>query len=135
MSCIVSLPVTKNAVKESGMGKVIGTIEKHPICKGTPNEAAIAKRVQDIKESWNASVKARKAVESTSDLPNTSSKRVHEENDSQISSKKVKVSSSTAKKSSAFSSLVKKVSGPPKDDVTDDKEDSAATKKRKYPQL
>lgn len=132
LSCIVSLPVTKDAVKESGMGKIIGTIEKHPICKGSPNEAAIAKRVQHIKESWNASVKSRKATESTSDITNTSSKRAHDENVSQSSSKKVKVSS-TAKKSSSFSSLVKKVSGPPREGLVEDSDDSAAVKKRKYP--
>lgn len=54
------LPVTKSHVKQSGMGKAIGSIEKHPICAGTPNQAAIMDRVQGIKSAWNASVKARK---------------------------------------------------------------------------
>lgn len=133
LSCIVNLPVTKNAVKESGMGKAIGTIEKHPICKDTPNEAAISKRVQDIKEAWNASVKARKATESTSDVTNTSSKRANDEsNDSQSSSKKAKLVPPTAKKSSSFSSLLKKVSGPPKEGTAEDKEDATDDKKRKF---
>ncbi|GAX15482.1 hypothetical protein FisN_8Lh217 [Fistulifera solaris] len=129
LTCIVNLPVTKNAVKESGMGKAIGTIEKHPMCKGSPNEAAISKRVQDIKEAWNASVKARKAIESTSEVSITSNKRANEEiNDSQLSSKKPKVSSTT-KKSSSFSTLLKKVSGPPKDDSAGDKGDEEDEKK------
>ncbi len=114
------------------MGKAIGTIEKHPMCKGTPNEAAISKRVQDIKEAWNASVKARKAIDSTSDVSITSNKRASEDiHDSQSSSKKAKVSSNT-KKSSSFSTLLRKVSGPPKGDSAGDKEDEADEKKRKY---
>jgi hypothetical protein len=114
------------------MGKAIGTIEKHPMCKGSPNEAAISKRVQDIKEAWNASVKARKAIESTSEVSITSNKRTNEEiNDSQLSSKKPKVSS-TGKKSSSFSTLLKKVSGPPKDESAGDKGDEEDEKKREY---
>lgn len=57
---IKDLPVTKSLVKQSGMGKAIGSIEKHSICAGTPNETAIMDRVQQIKSAWNASVKARK---------------------------------------------------------------------------
>lgn len=57
---IKNLPVTKNIVKHSGMGKAIGSIEKHPICAGTPNQSAIMDRVHEIKAAWNASVKARK---------------------------------------------------------------------------
>lgn len=57
---ITDLPVTKSIVKQSGMGKAIGSIEKHSICAGTPNESAIMDRVQGIKKAWNASVKARK---------------------------------------------------------------------------
>jgi hypothetical protein len=61
LSNIVHLPVTKEAVKESGMGKAIGSIEKHPICAGTPNEGVIRDRLLDVKNAWNASVKANKA--------------------------------------------------------------------------
>jgi hypothetical protein len=60
LSNIKDLPVTKSLVKQSGMGKAIGSIEKHSICAGTPNETAIMGRVQEIKAAWNASVKARK---------------------------------------------------------------------------
>ena len=54
---ITKLPVTKSVVKNSGMGKAIGSIEKHKICASTPNESAIKERVKGIKEAWNKSVK------------------------------------------------------------------------------
>ena len=57
---IIELPVTKSVVKDSGMGKAIGSIEKHQICSGTPNEAAVRERVDKIKAAWNKSVKALK---------------------------------------------------------------------------
>lgn len=57
---IIELPVTKSVVKESGMGKAIGSIEKHPICAGTLNETAVRERVDKIKAAWNKSVKALK---------------------------------------------------------------------------
>jgi hypothetical protein len=57
---IIKLPVTKSVVKDSGMGKAIGSIEKHKICVGTPNEIGVKERVQQIKEAWNKSVKALK---------------------------------------------------------------------------
>jgi hypothetical protein len=57
---ITKLPVTKSIVKESGMGKAIGSIEKHRLCAGTLNEAGIKERVKQIKETWNTSVKALK---------------------------------------------------------------------------
>ena len=58
---MVYLPVGKTHVKKSGMGKLIGSIEKHAMVKGTPNEAAVSDRVQKVKDAWQASVKARKA--------------------------------------------------------------------------
>lgn len=60
LSTIKDLPVTKSIVKQSGMGKAIGSIGKHSMCAGTPNETAIMDRVAGIKSAWNASVKARK---------------------------------------------------------------------------
>jgi hypothetical protein len=60
LSNITDLPVTKSIVKDSGMGKAVGTIEKKSICAGTPNEPAIKSRVQAIKDAWKESVKARK---------------------------------------------------------------------------
>jgi hypothetical protein len=60
---ITNLPVTKAAIKDSGMGVTIGTIGKHEICKDTPNEHAIKEKINILKDSWNSSVKARKAIE------------------------------------------------------------------------
>lgn len=60
---ITKLPVTKAAIKDSGMGTTIGTIGKHPICRDTPNEHAIKEKINDLKDSWNSTVKARKALE------------------------------------------------------------------------
>lgn len=57
---ITNLPVTKSVVKDSGMGKAIGSVEKHSICIGSPNETAIKERVKNIKDAWNKSVKALK---------------------------------------------------------------------------
>jgi hypothetical protein len=57
---ITMLPVTKSVVKESGMGKAIGSIEKNKLFAGGPNEEAIKQRVKQIKEAWNKSVKALK---------------------------------------------------------------------------
>lgn len=57
---ITKLPVTKSVVKESGMGKAIGSVEKHSLCVNTPNEPAIKLRVKQIKDAWNKSVKALK---------------------------------------------------------------------------
>jgi len=113
LSSIVNLPVTKTTVKDSGMGKAIGTIEKHRICKGTPNESVITSRVHDIKEAWNASVKALKAVDpDTNEYSSNSNKRPNEESSSPTAAKRMK--SVETKKASAFSSLLKKVTGSPK---------------------
>jgi len=60
LSCIAGLPVTKSQVRDSGMGKKVGSIERHEICVGGPNESAIKDRIQKVKDSWNASVKALK---------------------------------------------------------------------------
>mmetsp|Transcript_25460 Transcript_25460/g.47448 ORF Transcript_25460/g.47448 Transcript_25460/m.47448 type:complete len:872 (-) Transcript_25460:2332-4947(-) len=57
---IAQLPVTKTVVKESGMGKAIGSVEKNKICAGTPNEEPIKERVSTIKDAWHKSVKVRK---------------------------------------------------------------------------
>lgn len=106
LSNIIELPVTKTVVKSSGMGKAIGSIEKHSICKGTPNESAIKGRVRQIKDAWNASVKARKGQD-----PSDSKKRDIDSTGavSPTSPKRVKVAEET-KKSPSFSSLLKKIS-------------------------
>lgn len=58
---ITSLPVTKTAIKDSGLGSTIGAIGKHEICKDTHNEHAIKEKINQLKDSWNSYVKARKA--------------------------------------------------------------------------
>lgn len=60
LSSVSNLPVDKVTIRDSGMGKKVGSIEKHRICAGTLNETAIRARVQQVKDNWNASVKARK---------------------------------------------------------------------------
>mmetsp|Transcript_27438 Transcript_27438/g.65869 ORF Transcript_27438/g.65869 Transcript_27438/m.65869 type:complete len:746 (+) Transcript_27438:1751-3988(+) len=124
LSNITDLPVTKSIVKDSGMGKTVGTIEKKSICAGTPNESAIKSRVQAIKDSWKESVKARKEETAASAPP---SKSKHS-NDSDVGSqqqtakrslpsapsaqvpKKAKVNDGkTPKSASALSNLLRKV--------------------------
>jgi len=113
LSSIVNLPVMKTTVKDSGMGKAIDPIEKHCIRKGMPNKSAITSRVHEIKEAWNASVKALKAVDpATSEYSSNSNKRPNEESSSPTAAKRMK--SVETKKASAFSSLLKKVTGSPK---------------------
>ena len=110
LSNIASLPVTKSVVKDSGMGKAIGSIEKHSKCKDTPNESAIKERVQRVKDEWQASVKARKAKTKPKEETVASPKRPLELSISVSSpaAKRTRTGSST----SAFSSLLKKVSKP-----------------------
>ena len=115
LSSIVDLPVTKATVKSSGMGRAIGTIEKHSICKGTQNEAAIKTRVQQVKDAWNASVKALKSAEKASEPSKSGEKRASEQSPPTSPSplKRAKVSTDKPKKtSSSFSSLLTKISGP-----------------------
>ena len=57
---ITLLPVTKSIVKESGMGKAVGSIRKHQHCVDSPNKVAITERVNAIKDAWHKSVKIRK---------------------------------------------------------------------------
>jgi TFIIS helical bundle-like domain len=108
LSNIVNLPVTMSIVKESGMGKAIGAVEKHRLCKGTPNESIIKDRVQQIKDAWHASVKARKPRDASKE----GAKRPSEAASPASSVKRIKTESDP-KKSSSFSTLLKKVSGLP----------------------
>jgi hypothetical protein len=108
LSSITLLPVTKSVVKASGMGKAIGSIEKHSLVVGTPNEEAVKNRVQSIKDSWHASVKVLKGKD-TPAATNTAVKRqIESPESSPASAKRVKVADDS-KKVSSFSSLLKKV--------------------------
>ncbi|KAL7570364.1 hypothetical protein ACA910_017203 [Epithemia clementina (nom. ined.)] len=111
---IVALPVTKTLVKDSGMGKAIGSIEKHSLVRGSANEKVVQERVATIKEAWQSSVKARKSQDAK-DSPVTT-KSVKREAVSAIPSptpppKKVKTEHGDDTKKSTFSTLLKKVSG------------------------
>ena len=61
-SNIIPLPVTKEMVTSSRLGKTVSSVEKHSLCVGSANESAIKSRIQQVKERWSASVKAMKNV-------------------------------------------------------------------------
>uniref|UniRef100_A0A7S4AAD9 RRM domain-containing protein n=2 Tax=Pseudo-nitzschia australis TaxID=44445 RepID=A0A7S4AAD9_9STRA len=107
---IAQLPVTKGIVKESGMGKAVGSIEKHRICVDSPNKVAIVERVSAIKEAWKVSVKIRKdkPQNSTSTTVASSSKR-DLDTSSQSSSPTAKKPKLDDTKKSSLSSLLTKV--------------------------
>jgi hypothetical protein len=108
LSSITELPVTKSVVKASGMGKAIGSIEKHSLVVGTPNEEAVKNRVQLIKDSWHASVKALKGKDTPAATNAAAKRQIESPEASPISAKRVKVADDS-KKVSSFSSLLKKV--------------------------
>ena len=58
---IIPLPVTKDLVTVSKLGKTVSSVEKHKFCIGA-NQSAIKNRIQQVKEQWSASVKALKNV-------------------------------------------------------------------------
>lgn len=62
LSNIIPLPVSKEMVTSSRLGKLVSSVEKHSICVGTANEAAVKTRITQVKEHWSASVKAMKNV-------------------------------------------------------------------------
>ena len=57
LSNISKLPVSKEMVTSSKLGKQVAAVEKHKICVGGMNEKAIKDRVSKVKEDWSASVK------------------------------------------------------------------------------
>ena len=61
---IAFLPVTKEMVTSSKLGKLVAAVEKHKICVGM-NETAIKKRIAKVKEQWSASVKRMRQVRKT----------------------------------------------------------------------
>lgn len=117
LSSIVNLPVTKGIIKDSGLGKAVGSVEKHSIFKGTPNQSPISIRVQKIKDSWHACVKAQKLVDAsskqTTSVNTTGLKRpadvVPIESSSAVKKVKTTAIVDDAKKGSTLSTLLKKV--------------------------
>lgn len=59
---IIPLPVTKELVTDSKLGKTVTLVEKHKLCVEGANQSAIKSRIQQVKEQWSASVKALKNV-------------------------------------------------------------------------
>lgn len=119
LSNIANLPVTKSIVKSSGMGKAVGTIDKHSICSGSPNEESITGRVEKIKEAWKKSVKIRKGKDDTPKPTIATAENSHVaakrkiEPASPVTAKRAK-SEEDVKKGTSLSKLLKKVSGPVK---------------------
>jgi hypothetical protein len=122
---IASLPVTKSVVKSSNMGKLIGSLEKHSMCSNTPNAPVIKELIQQVKDSWSSSVKARKSQDQpekapqvvvehaptteATPIPKRPSESIHAD---ETASKRAKLAVEPKKSSSSsFSSLLKKVSG------------------------
>jgi hypothetical protein len=106
---ISQLPVTKSVVKESGMGKAIGSIDKHKICVDTPNEAPIKERVLEIKDAWNKSVKVRKEKPQENAASDGKPSLKRELESVQAPSPSAKKSKLDDSKRSSFSSLLKKM--------------------------
>lgn len=62
LGCIAMLPVSKEMVTSSKLGKQLTVVEKHKMCAGSMNEVAIKERIAKVKEEWSASVKRLKKV-------------------------------------------------------------------------
>lgn len=108
---IADLPVTTSMVKQSGLGKLVGSIEKHRVCSG-PNEGNIRENIFLVKSSWKASVKARKIAEGSSQpkLSVVPKRDVPSSNEpASPSAKRAKVAESSPK--SSLSSLLNRMSG------------------------
>ncbi|KAL7548327.1 hypothetical protein ACHAWF_011613, partial [Thalassiosira exigua] len=107
LSNIIPLPVTKEMVTSSRLGKLVSSVEKHKICVGSANEAAIMSRIKKVKEHWSASVKALKngtnnmsSKRSIDDHASSSAKKAKHEGSSLSNLlKKVENTNSTIKKS------------------------------------
>jgi TFIIS helical bundle-like domain len=145
LSNIVSLPVTKSNVKDSGMGKAIGSIEKHKMCVGTANEASIKERVVSVKSAWQKSVKSLKeknsSVETSSELESqsmgSSSKReIDASSKIDLAPSAKKARTDDKKKSSSLLSLLNKVkpdSDPSKKSMAESEVNSSSETKAKVP--
>jgi TFIIS helical bundle-like domain len=122
LTSIEHLPVTKASIKDSGLGKAVGAVEKHKICKSSPHATAIVQRVERIKQAWHARVKSQKINESSSTETNELKRPIESSNTSPASVKKMKqvplieekkiTTITEEKKNLSFSNLLKKVAAP-----------------------
>lgn len=103
---VSQLPVSKSVVVSSGLGKVIGAIEKHKVCVGTKNETAIKERIQQVKANWNASVKDIRQQGKDVDSSNTTKRKEGATPPTESSPPPKKMKSA----SNSFSSLLAKAS-------------------------
>ncbi|KAL7470994.1 hypothetical protein ACHAXS_011293 [Conticribra weissflogii] len=99
------LPVTKEMVTSSRLGKAVAALEKHKICVGSLNESSIKSRVRQVKERWSASVKAQKNQQAPQSA--TAGAKRQPEEYAPTAVKKAKRESSAS--SSSLSNLLKKV--------------------------
>mmetsp|Transcript_52 Transcript_52/g.118 ORF Transcript_52/g.118 Transcript_52/m.118 type:complete len:717 (+) Transcript_52:1094-3244(+) len=106
LSMITPLPVTKDMVTSSRLGKAVSAIEKDKICVGTKNEAAIKNRISEVKSRWSASVKAQKSKSASGGNNAPVKRQTAEETSAPPPAKKAKVE---APRASSLSSLLKKV--------------------------
>jgi len=110
LNSICTLPVTKEMVTSSKLGKQVASIEKHKICVDGKNEKAIKERVGKLKEMWSASVKRmKKSGETSKNEGATTTKRSLEPNGKAVPlAKKIKIEHEPKK--SLLLSLIKKSS-------------------------
>jgi len=102
---ISPLPVTKEMVTSSRLGKAVAALEKHKICVGSLNETSIKNRVRQVKESWSASVKAQKNQQAPQSSMSGGKRQLEEH--APTATKKSKRESAAS--SSSLSNLLKKV--------------------------
>lgn len=114
---ISNLPVTKEMVTSSKLGKAVAAVEKHKICVGGGNEKVIKERVAKVKENWSASVKRMKNQTEEkgggvkAGTPPSAKRGLDAVNAANSASvKKAKTEEHAIKKGSSLSSLIKKVS-------------------------
>lgn len=121
LGSIAMLPVTKEMVTSSKLGKLVASVEKHPICVGGMNEVAIKDRVSKVKDEWSASVKRLKKANTSNSTPSSLKRSLDSDVAPNAASKKVKATESTRK---SLSSYLSQVSG-------STKEESAAEQARR----
>lgn len=112
---ITMLPVTKEMVTTSKLGKAVAAVERHSICTAGKNESIIKQRISDVKHQWSASVKINKQAKGEGERNISGQKRplenlaIADATSFASSSKRAKTEDSRGKTDS-LSRLIKKVS-------------------------
>ena len=76
LSNITHLPVTKEMVANSKLGKAVVAIGSHKICTEATNESTIREAIALFKEQWSASVKQQLKHVSITIVPLATTKRI-----------------------------------------------------------